>query len=168
MENIQQRSFLGHYARKTTAVIPRDLAKKFGHKPIYILGMFYGGFQNPTREQWKDFEKLGICEKIKYSPEEIKELLCKKSPCLVAEFDQITIHICAWCKSQTYKIHAHHYPISKKNKGLETVNICTNCHTEFHYLSDLFHYRVKKEYEKSFLESYKEFFDHCDSFEEAQ
>jgi hypothetical protein len=39
---------------------------------------------------------------------------------------------CEWCKTNTTVIHSHHYPVSKKNKGTDTVNICPNCHCEFH------------------------------------
>ena len=41
---------------------------------------------------------------------------------------------CAWCRGKTLILHAHHYPVQKQHGGAETVDICPNCHTEFHSL----------------------------------
>lgn len=41
---------------------------------------------------------------------------------------------CEWCECLTTAIQEHHYPISKKDGGTETVKICPNCHYEFHCL----------------------------------
>ena len=40
--------------------------------------------------------------------------------------------ICEWCGCKTTLLHKHHYPIPKRMGGKETVNICSNCHNEFH------------------------------------
>ena len=40
--------------------------------------------------------------------------------------------ICEWCGCKTTVLHKHHYPIPKRDGGKETVNICSNCHMEFH------------------------------------
>lgn len=48
---------------------------------------------------------------------------------------------CAWCKGDTLILHAHHYPITRENGGTETVNICANCHAEYHALT-YEHYRL--------------------------
>lgn len=39
---------------------------------------------------------------------------------------------CEWCGRKNYVLHAHHYPISKKNGGTEVVHICPNCHMNYH------------------------------------
>lgn len=39
---------------------------------------------------------------------------------------------CEWCGCKTTVLHKHHYPIPKRQGGKETVNICSNCHHEFH------------------------------------
>ena len=39
---------------------------------------------------------------------------------------------CEWCGCKTSILHKHHYPVSKREGGKETVNICSNCHNEFH------------------------------------
>ena len=41
---------------------------------------------------------------------------------------------CDWCGHKTIAIQKHHYPIPKKLGGTKTVNICPNCHYEFHLL----------------------------------
>lgn len=40
---------------------------------------------------------------------------------------------CSWCGVKTTTMHYHHYPLSKKNGGKNTIPICPNCHHEFHY-----------------------------------
>lgn len=42
--------------------------------------------------------------------------------------------MCAWCGCKTSSLHKHHYPIPKRMGGIETVEICSNCHTEFHVM----------------------------------
>lgn len=39
---------------------------------------------------------------------------------------------CEWCGCKTTVLHKHHYPIPKRQGGKEIVNICSNCHHEFH------------------------------------
>ena len=39
---------------------------------------------------------------------------------------------CDWCGINTICLHSHHYPIPKKDNGTKTVNICPNCHSEYH------------------------------------
>lgn len=46
---------------------------------------------------------------------------------------------CEWCGKTTSAIHKHHHPIPKRLGGQRTVNICPNCHCEFH----------KREYEST-------------------
>jgi hypothetical protein len=40
---------------------------------------------------------------------------------------------CQWCNIYTSVLHAHHYPIPKSKGGTDTVDICPNCHHEFHF-----------------------------------
>jgi len=44
----------------------------------------------------------------------------------------IGINVCEWCHIKTTYLHKHHYPIKKSNGGIDTVNICPICHSEFH------------------------------------
>ena len=41
--------------------------------------------------------------------------------------------VCEWCGIYTSVLHKHHYPIPKQDGGTKTVNICPNCHHEFHF-----------------------------------
>ena len=61
---------------------------------------------------------------------------------------------CEWCGINTMVLHKHHYPIPKKLGGIDIVNICPNCHHEFHYCD----YEILI-LDKSNLEIYKEFND---------
>lgn len=40
--------------------------------------------------------------------------------------------ICEWCGCKTNAIQKHHYPIPEAKGGKKTVNICPNCHYEYH------------------------------------
>ncbi len=153
------------YNRHSTVVFPRELAEKFDLNLVMKLSAWMGKIGKIERKEWKKIECEGLAVKVKYFQEEIKDILCKKSSCLITQIDDTSIYICQWCKSQTYRLNAHHFPIAKKDGGKETVDICANCHSEFHWLVDHYHYKVKEEYEKIFLDCYKEFYDHCDSQE---
>lgn len=66
--------------------------------------------------------------------------------------------ICEWCNCRTLVRHAHHFPIPRKDGGKLTVNICTNCHREYHYLAgqagrpEYYFYRVShKELDKQII-----------------
>lgn len=39
---------------------------------------------------------------------------------------------CEWCGQKCYVLHKHHFPVSAKDGGTETVDICPNCHYTFH------------------------------------
>lgn len=41
---------------------------------------------------------------------------------------------CEWCGRKNYVLHEHHYPISKSHGGTTIVNICPNCHANYHRL----------------------------------
>jgi len=41
---------------------------------------------------------------------------------------------CSWCDCQTLVLSNHHFPVPAKEGGMDTVEICSNCHTEYHYL----------------------------------
>lgn len=45
--------------------------------------------------------------------------------------------VCCWCGVNTTTMHSHHYPVSKKDGGKETIEICPNCHHEFHFDNNL-------------------------------
>jgi hypothetical protein len=43
---------------------------------------------------------------------------------------------CLFCGYKGCAIDRHHYPIRRKNGGEKTIDLCANCHREFHYLAD--------------------------------
>jgi hypothetical protein len=44
---------------------------------------------------------------------------------------------CLFCGYNKCYLDKHHYPIRAKNNGYKTINLCPNCHREFHFLADL-------------------------------
>lgn len=56
---------------------------------------------------------------------------------------------CEWCMGTSPLIEKHHFPIPRKNGGKEVVNICANCHGEYHFLKTRGLNRLK---------SYREFY----------
>lgn len=68
---------------------------------------------------------------IKLNDKEIVNILKNKNMKNIGIGDKV----CNWCGCNTLKLHKHHYPISRKDGGTETVSICPNCHNEFHYNS---------------------------------
>ena len=43
---------------------------------------------------------------------------------------------CLFCGYNKSFLDKHHYPIRVKDKGTETIEICSNCHREFHTMTD--------------------------------
>jgi len=41
---------------------------------------------------------------------------------------------CTLCNGDSFILESHHFPTSKKNGGEETIDICPNCHREYHSL----------------------------------
>ena len=39
---------------------------------------------------------------------------------------------CAWCGIRTAVLDRHHYPVPKRLGGKQIVEVCPNCHREFH------------------------------------
>lgn len=52
--------------------------------------------------------------------------------------------VCEWCQGETLRLHSHHFPVSAKDNGEETVEICPNCHDEYHCLMDQKSYMLGK------------------------
>lgn len=73
------------------------------------------------------------------SPSDAKAFVSSKHPQKYPSLGKIKR--CAWCKGDTLILHAHHYPITREDGGTETVNICANCHAEYHALT-YEHYRL--------------------------
>lgn len=138
---------------ETSFCLPPGWVKKFGPKYALKLASFYAGFKYPdelnTRD-WKKLYELGLVEKFYLNEDEIKKIICSKNPQNISDIKDVNLKICFWCKCTTYILSKHHYPIRKKDNGQETIDICCNCHMEFHHLVDHAFYRLKKEDEENF------------------
>lgn len=71
-------------------------------------------------------------------------------------------YICEWCEINTNVIDEHHYPVPKKDGGKETVNICPNCHYEYHRFEGKYFINEDEEmiawmYEKSNEQAFRTF-----------
>lgn len=42
--------------------------------------------------------------------------------------------VCEWCDSNVIYLQEHHYPVPREEGGMEVVNICPNCHYDFHHI----------------------------------
>jgi hypothetical protein len=43
---------------------------------------------------------------------------------------------CQWCGGKCLILHSHHHPIKRSEGGVITVDICPNCHSNFHAVED--------------------------------
>lgn len=67
---------------------------------------------------------------------------------------------CHFCGINDVVFHQHHYPIRKKENGIETITLCPNCHMKFHKLADYEKkYKFAKEYQILWNMSEKEWYE---------
>jgi hypothetical protein len=93
---------------------------------------------NTVRRSLLDLIDVGLVIKIPaLTPEGAHAVLAAKTP----QSDVGLSARCEWCSCRTAWTHAHHYPVMRADGGTETVNICPNCHTEFHALTRV-QYRI--------------------------
>ncbi len=71
-----------------------------------------------------ELKSLGYYSKYKLTEEELKEEVIKHKG---------QGNICEWCGEKNLILHKHHYPIPKSKGGTKTVNICPNCHYNYHF-----------------------------------
>lgn len=82
------------------------------------------------------------------SMDEINKFFSKKTPRKFPTLNyNVQIYTCAWCKSDTFILHEHHHPTPKSEGGKEIVQLCPNCHFEYHYLERLRFYTVNLDHE---------------------
>ncbi len=80
-----------------------------------------------------NLQRLGYLKTIKMSKEEIVSTLKNKKNNNNSGIGDLE---CEWCGTKTLVLHEHHYPTPNAEGGKEIVNICPNCHQEFHYLEN--------------------------------
>ena len=103
--------------------------------------------------------KLGWVAEKKYSPEKIASLVSDKTPSLSKS--QRRLCVCDWCQSEVACLESHHYPIPASKGGTEVVQICGNCHTDFHYLENSKIFEITEKGIDGFLWQDSEEFDHA-------
>ena len=120
----------------TNAYFPVELAEKHGMQcggAFQVLLEWFFLQKYPDKRKRKRLVDKGLAEYRIPSSYEIKALLSSKVPQKI-NGGEYAISTCEWCEGQTYLLHKHHFPISKNDGGEETVNICANCHYEYHHL----------------------------------
>jgi hypothetical protein len=80
----------------------------------------------------KELIDMGLARKILITDKEAFDLLCRNS----ADTG------CLFCGWNNAALDSHHYPVRAKDGGIETIDICPNCHREFHCLVDYGYYEV--------------------------
>ena len=121
--------------------IDAELACKIGAVPamIYTTGTYRGELNISEFEKaynkdtigraLKVLDREGLIRNENLEPEDIVKVLKTKSG-----KGGIGNKWCEWCGIRTIVLHEHHYPVSKVKGGEDTVNICPNCHYEYHSL----------------------------------
>ena len=54
-----------------------------------------------------------------------------------SKFESLFDLQCEWCLNFVPRLDKHHYPVRRKHKGIDIVNICSYCHNGFHSLTDM-------------------------------
>ncbi len=128
--------------------IPDQLFKEIGTLSLKLVSFVI--FENEpnlhqlTRDDCEKLINKSICEFYVLSQEEVIEILKNKIP---QKLDiPLSLDQCSWCKCLTAELHSHHYPIPKAKGGKKTIEICPNCHCEFHRLTGRGFFRVTKFY----------------------
>jgi CRISPR/Cas system-associated protein Cas10 (large subunit of type III CRISPR-Cas system) len=81
----------------------------------------------------KELLQSNIVRRKSYDPYEIKKILMEKHLYGAGVGEEL----CSWCGVKTIILVDHHFPIQKQFGGEETVEICPNCHQEYHILTTL-------------------------------
>jgi hypothetical protein len=96
------------------------------------------------KKRIKKYINMGL---LQNNTEFIVDLLKEKS--LYSKNNGIGECVCEWCQIKTVILHKHHYPIAKKDNGKQIINICPNCHSEFH---NYINYEPSKKLEATYVE----------------
>ena len=133
-----QEEYPDHHYR--TEIPNRLLDARLAPLKLYLVIMHFVEGKDISLSDWKYFDEKGLVETFSYYNDEILRILKSKNP---QNCD--SKKICEWCNGRSYVLQKHHFPIKRCDKGKETVNICPNCHYEFHYLSEV-KYKFKNEF----------------------
>ena len=136
---------------KEQIILIPSLACEIGVNEAFLLGCLYDSIKqgcyllnhsclseiypiynaNSISRQIKRLLLKGYIIKHELSPIEKRDIVVNKTPSI----SKMGNSVCEWCNGITFVLNEHHYPIPKKDGGTETVNICPNCHYEYHSLT---------------------------------
>lgn len=114
--------------------IPREWFAKFGISFVGRIIDCFLGTGSLSEQEWKILKAESLAEETFADVSQIESFLRLKIPIKIEIPLGIRKFICDWCQSQTFCPHDHHYPVPKFKGGTETISICPNCHSEFHFL----------------------------------
>lgn len=124
------------------ALIPFEMIKKYGSKNSLNLCMLYFNMEIENQDYIiRDLKKKKLLIVTNHEPSKIESILKNKNLIGFGYGNKI----CNWCCIKTVTLHSHHYPIQQKDGGTETVNICPNCHQEYHSLIQKHNFIFNKE-----------------------
>ena len=89
--------------------------------------------RSTVQRTFTSLEDQSIIISRKLTKNEIVTILSDKHEQLFRD-GRFTYARCTWCNAETLTLNEHHYPIPKASGGEDIVNICPNCHCEFHSL----------------------------------
>jgi hypothetical protein len=138
------------YQEKGSICIPQQIIGKIGGASLLLLvELFYEKYLkiqiNPEPKEKRKYHcinklvKSGFIKKEKKKDiYKIKDLITVNHKKQYKERENFILNdnCCQWCNIETIIIHKHHFPIPKSKGGIDTVNICPNCHYSFHSLTD--------------------------------
>lgn len=107
------------------------------YEKFYISVYLDIGQEKIADEQMKGLVSQGTLSKIKkslYEKRLLKKITTPQDAKKIVVNNKGNGFECEWCGCKTTAIQKHHYPIPKSKGGTETVNICPNCHYEYHLI----------------------------------
>ena len=138
---------------KSRIILPKQIIRKHSSNHAYVYGtwikefgfnqvivendyfklLFLGEVISPrtAKRKIKEMVESGLFDYSIADPKERKQLIVNNKD---MKDKGVGIKTCNWCGYNCTKLHSHHYPIQKKDGGTETVDICPNCHAEYHSL----------------------------------
>jgi len=117
-------------------------SNEFFHIPNEFFSNLYE-VDEKTIERWSDsLVNENILKIINFEQEEAIKILKEKIPQKFTCDLNFDNNFCNWCKCHSYLLHKHHHPIRKKYGGIKTIDICANCHQEFHFLCDYRKFKI--------------------------
>ena len=116
--------------------IPKILSDKCGVILATKLVADHLGQFKLSRDDREKGLRLHVLERTCFNGQEAVELIKRKLK-QSWSYSSLTPNArCSWCKCSTFTLHSHHWPVKKCEGGCQTIDICPNCHVEYHFLTD--------------------------------